>query len=432
MKNIIHFILTDVARSYQVLQVCRLSSVILLSIVLVQCNIASDRIGDFEWFIFLANAGSFFWGLGLKNAFMSYFPNSNSNDQSRLIFNLGIVFFLLGVSAFSVLYFIDFPRLDAMYSYLPWLFCFLVLGTVASLSEHILIVKDNAKTLFFYGVVSYSVYLFGLSYLVVQYRSIQPLLIGLGVWAMLRFLYFIKLVTDYSSLTFDLKLTWKFILFGSPLIVHVLLGAGMEYVDGYLVESYFDRSEFTYFRYGARELPINTIFISALASAFIPLAVRNLDQSLIDIKKRISRLMNFLFPASIVLTLLSPYLFALVYSEEYLVSAQIFNIYLLILCSRILLPQVILYAKQKNQVLMYAAGVEFVLNIGLSVYLMQFYGLYGIAIATVIAFFTQKIILVGYNWRILKIPISDYIDVKRYIYYCIVLYGTFCLTLFFF
>lgn len=362
---------------------------------------------------------------------MSYFPNLDQDTKKRLVFNIGLLFLILGILAFGVLFLIDLPRMESLYTYLPWLFCFMVLGTVASLSEHILIVKQRSKELFYYAFASYSVYLFGLSFLVFYYGQIQPLLIGLGVWACLRFLYFVRLLFEYGSLKFDFRLLSKFLLFGSPLIVHVLMGAGMEYVDGYLVNAYFERSDFTYFRYGARELPINTIFISALASAFIPLAVANLNESLVSIKKRTSRLMDFLFPISIILMLASPYIFSAVYTEEYLISAQIFNIYLLIICSRILLPQIVIYAKHKNSFLMFVSIIEFVINIGLSLYLMQFYGLYGIAFATVIAFLVQKILLILYTWSFLKVPLSAYIHIPKYLLFTFALYITFGISIFF-
>ncbi len=399
---------------------------------MVQFQIDSERIGDFEWFIFLANVSSFFWGLGLKNAFMSYYPGIKPKLKERLIFNLGLLFLILGILAFCVLYFISFPRMELLYSYLPWLFCFVVFGTTASLSEQILIVKQSSKELFYYGFLSYTGYFIGLSFLVYYCKSIQPLFIGLAIWACLRFIYFVRLIVKYSTFALDINLVSKFMFFGFPLILHVLLGGGMEYVDGYIVNAYFERSDFTYFRYGARELPINTIFISAMASAFIPLAVANLNDSLASIKKRISRLMNFLFPISIGLILLSPYIFSRVYSDEYLVSARIFNIYLLIICSRILLPQIVLYAKHRNVFLMVISFVEFAINIGLSLYLMQYYGLYGIAFATVIAFLVQKIILIGFNWIILKVPLSDYISVPQYLLFSFAMYIAFCISLFFF
>ena len=393
----------------------------------MKANLSSERIGDFEWFIFLSNVASFFWGLGLKNAFMSYFPKLENERKEAFISSLIVLFLVFGVIASVVLTVFDFPRLDSLYNYWPYLTCFLVFGTAASLSEHILIVKQRSKSLFYYGLLSFTVYFLGLSYIAIVFQSIQSLFVGLAIWAILRFIYLLSLV-NYRQFSIDVGMMKKFVLFGLPLVFHVLLGGGMEYVDGVLVDNYFTRSDFTFFRYGARELPINTIFISAFASAFIPLAVVNLSDSLEKIKRRTGRLMNFLFPISIVLMLISPYVFTYVYSTDYLVSAQIFNIYLLILCSRILLPQIILYAKHKNSVLMTVSLLEFFINVGLSLFLMSKYGLYGIAFATVVAFFTQKIILIYYNWKVLKVPINAYLDVPKYIFLTLTLYATFILS----
>lgn len=431
LKALYNLVKKDTARSYQSLQVFRLGSVILLSIVLVKLNFKSEHIGDFEWFIFLANVASFFWGMGLKNAFMSFYPKLDSKEKSKLIFSIASLFMLLGMMAFGVLYVIDLPRMDLLYSYLPWLFCFLVLGTTASMAEHILIVEDKSEELFYYGFLSYTTYFLGLSGIAFLYKSIQPLFIGLACWAVFRFIYFLWIAYRQSIFSFDFKLILKFVVFGLPLIVHVLLGAGMEFVDGYLVEAYFERSEFTYYRYGARELPINTILISAMASALIPFAVVNLDSCLSQIKLRTSRLMNYLFPVSMVLMVLSPWIFKYVYSSEFLISAQIFNIYLLIICSRILLPQVIIYAKHRNSLLMLVSIIEFALNISLSLYLMQYFGLMGIAFATVIAFFIQKLILIFYNHIVLKISLNTYLNIPKYIFFTIALYTTFILSTFF-
>ena len=398
----------------------------------MQSGVDAQRIGDFEWFIFLANVASFFWSMGLKNAFMSFFPKQDVDQQKALIFNLAVVLFVLGLLGFGVLALLDLPGMREKYTSLPWLFCFLVLGTVASLAEHLLIVKKRSVTIFAYGFISYASYLFGLSFLIIYLDSIQALFIGLGLWAVLRFLYFVYLCSKFGSYVFDLKLIQKFGLFGLPLIVHVLLGGGMEYVDGFLVETYFDRTNFAYFRYGARELPINTIFISAMASAFIPLAVSNFNHSMVEIKKRTSRLMNYLFPISMILMVCSPYLYALVYAEEYVISAHIFNIYLLIIASRILLPQLVIYAKHRNSVLMLVSIFEFGINIILSLYLMRFYGLYGIAFATVVAYLVQKIILIIYNWTTLGVSVFEYLDVKKYAIYTAALYVIFFLCVIFY
>ena len=157
-----------------------------------------------------------------------------------------------------------------------------------------------------------------------------------------------------------------------------------------------------------------TILIGALSTAMIPLAVNSLTNTLAEVRKKISNLMNILFPISMVLILISPLVFPLIYSQDYEISAQLFNIYLLVICSRVLMPQVVLFAKHSNNFLMLSGLVEFVVNVVLSLYLLQYFGMLGIAWATVIAFLINKIMLSVYAKKKFGVNIKQYLDVKLY------------------
>jgi len=389
---------------------------ILLGVVLVHSGYAKERIGDYEWFLFLASAATFFWGQGLKNGFMSYLPKLDSGLHKRFIFNVFLLFVGLGVLTSGVLWCVGAATNWLGSVDLLLLSCFVCLGIVSSLAEHILIVKDRSKSIFLYGLATFGIYLLGLGSMAIV------------VWGGLRFLYLLALVIKEGEASFDLKLILKFVAFGFPLVLHVLLGGGMEYVDGFLVDNFFSREDFVTFRYGARELPINTVFISALAAATIPFAVSNLSGTLSDVKQRLTKLMHWLFPISIALMLTSPMLYKIVYGDAFLDSAYVFNVYLLIICSRILLPQVAIYAQHKNSILMYVALVELLINIVFSLILMKYYGLVGIAFATVIAFFVQKVILILYTKWKLQIPLATYLNKRTYAFYSVALYLAFGLA----
>jgi len=426
--QLLSHIYNDTTRAYQAFQVFRLLSMILLGVVLVQSGYAKESIGDYEWFLFLASATSFFWGQGLKNGFMSYLPKLDARLHRRFIFNVFVLFVGLGVATSSILWGIG-ATTDWLGSVdLVLLSCFVCLGIVSSLAEHILIVKDRSKAIFFYGLVTFGIYLLGLGVMALYDMSISFLLLALVIWGGIRFLYLLVLVIKEGEWSIDTGLIAKFVFFGFPLILHVLLGGGMEYVDGFLVDNFFSREDFATFRYGARELPINTVFISALAAATIPFAVSNLTGTLSDVKERLTKLMHWLFPISIALMLMSPFLYRMVYGVGFVDSAYVFNVYLLIICSRILLPQVAIYAQHKNTILMYAALVELLVNIVFSLILMRYYGLVGIAFATVIAFLVQKVILILYTkWR-LGIPLATYLNKRTYAIYSLGLYAAFGLA----
>jgi len=211
--------------------------------------------------------------------------------------------------------------------------------------------------------------------------------------------------------------------------LHMLIGGGMEYVDGFIVTSHFeDTGMFAIFRYGAKELPLVTILTAALTATLIPLAVENQQLAIAKIKAEVHQLSRWLFPLTVILMLLSPYLFRLVYTDKFAESAQVFNVYLLIISSRLLLPQVIIYAQQHNFVLVWSAIIEVLVNLGLSLYLVQTHGLAGIAFATVIAYLLNKIILIGYVHFKFQIPLTDYLPVKSYFFYTIFLAFSFLIA----
>ena len=425
---ILQHILKDTTRAYQALQAFRLGAAILISIVLVKLTFTTSEIGDFEWFLFLTNAASFFWSMGLLNAFKSYAPALEDKVEAALVSNLGYVFLLFGIASVAVISCTDYgAELQQQGSWLY--FCaFLIFGITGSISEHLLILKDESKSVFYYGLVSYLSYFVGVALIAYIYHTIFALVVFLAFWACIRFLYTLLLVHRYGNWSFDLALMYRFVAYSAPLIVHVLLGGGMEYIDGYLVDTYYSRDEFTIFRYGARELPINTIFITAMVSTMIPLAVTNLQGTMSDLKLRLTRLMHWLFPCSIVLLIASPTIFKLVYNDGFLKSAFVFNIYLLILCSRIVLPQIILYARQKTKVLMWVGLLELIINIALSLYLIQDYGILGVASATVVAYLIQKLVLVWYCKMKLNVEITSYLDVKVHLWYSLLLYVVFFIT----
>ena len=419
---------TDTTRAYQALQAFRLGTSILLSIVLVKLAFTKSEIGNFEWFLFLTNAVSFFWSMGLLNAFKSYIPTKNKEEQAVLISNITLIFLGLGIIAVSGLYFTNYGRELMLQGNWIYFCIFLVLGISASITEHILIIKENSINLFYYGLASYATYFIGLSTVALWYRSINTLFVFLACWAILRFIYGMLIVNRYGRWSWHLSSGMKFIAYSAPLVIHVLLGGGMEYVDGYLVDAYYSRDDFTVFRYGARELPINTIFITAMVATMIPLAVSNLNLTLTDLKARLNKLMHWLFPCSIILILTSPLIFQAVYNDGFLKSAFVFNIYLLILCSRLVLPQVILYAKQKNSILMWVGLLELIVNISLSLYLIQDYGILGIAFATVVAYIIQKTALVAYCKARLKVDLSEYLNIKTHMLYSALLYSAFVIS----
>ena len=234
------------------------------------------------------------------------------------------------------------------------------------------------------------------------------------------------LTVQFSHLKLDIQLLRAFALLAFPLLLHNLIGSSVEYIDGFIVTSHFEEEgAFTLFRYGSKELPLVTLLVSALVAALLPEVSENVAKSLGNIKQKTLRLAHILFPASILLMLLSEWLFTNVFNPEFREAAAVFNVYLLILSSRILLPQVIVIAKQQNYFLVIAGIIELIINVILSLIFVRIWGLPGIAFASVLAYLLNKVLMIIFLKSRFQINPSQYIPLNWYFFYNLLLFGTF-------
>jgi hypothetical protein len=209
---------------------------------------------------------------------------------------------------------------------------------------------------------------------------------------------------------------------------HAFNSGLMDYIDGWIVSGYFGEDMFARYRYGARELPINALLIGGLVSGLIPRFSKLGTVDATVVKEESARLIRTIIPANCLLLLASPLLYELVYSEEFVISARIFNIYALTLLSRIIIGQVYLYVFQKNWVLALSTLGEIILNIVLSLILLERFGLLGIPSATVIAFALHKVFITIYVGRRLGAPLTTYVPLKLYALASIALLASFVIA----
>jgi O-antigen/teichoic acid export membrane protein len=154
---------------------------------------------------------------------------------------------------------------------------------------------------------------------------------------------------------------------------------------------------------------------------------QKLVDSLKVLKDKSRRLMHILFPMTIVLLFFAKPLYIHLFNPSFSRSADVFVVYLLLIMSRIVFPQTILIGLKKTRIILIASVVELFLNIGLSLMLIPKYNIVGVALATVIVYLVEKIVLVFYNYFKLKIKPKDYIPLGVYFFYSTILIVLFVL-----
>ena len=309
-----------------------------------------------------------------------------------------------------------------------WIVVYLLFGPVTVITEMIYMLYHRPDRIVYYTHWIYNIQLVLIVIAIVGVGTVHALVIAITIWVVIKILWLLSVLRTYADWTVDSTMIKVFGLFSLPLILQFVISHSASYVDGIIVNYYFEESQFPVFRYGAKELPITTILVVSMASAMIPLAVTHLQDTLVAIKRRTRIMMHYLFPLSAILILISPLLFKRVYSAEYVLSAQIFNVYLLILISRILVPHIIMLSQKKNVPLLVFAIIELAVNVGLSILWASQYGLVGVAFATLVANLAHTMMMITYNAFVLSILPYSYIDWKPYLSYSLLLVCAFVLS----
>jgi O-antigen/teichoic acid export membrane protein len=302
---------------------------------------------------------------------------------------------------------------------LKWLQVYIIFVVPAHITEYFYLVKKKNTALVVYAVVSFSIQFLLVVVPAVLNQSVEFILTGLVISAILRYAWLWGLFIYFREIHYSSSFVKKHLKLGGPLVAATFLSGSAQFVDGFIVTSRFDENTFAIFRYGARELPLAMLLANALSNAMLPEFARKerLQENLANLKKSVTRLMHFLFPVTAILLLISHPVFPVLFNPRFEESATIFNIYLLLIISRLLMPQTILNGLKYTGEIMRASFIELALNVSLSLLFVQYWGIAGIAFATFVAYLFEKIYLIVTVKRKLNIRLVDYHPVRYFVIY---------------
>lgn len=419
----------------QLYQLMRFSTVFLISILLSKSGLSTVEIGHYEYFLFLAGLVSFFWISGLINSFLSLYNRFPKDDKNPLFFSTTVV--VLGFSALSglILYFLMISGFDAIKPDLQGLelllLIYVILAGPASLVENFHLVRNESKKIIRYAWISFPFQVLVTGIPVLAGYGIEGAFMGLIAGMILRILWLIRFLIQSSSFKIDKSFSLQLLKSGWPLMLVALLGGSTQYIDGAVITAYFNPESFAIFRYGAREFPLVILFANAFSNAMVPAFSEHSDirVPLAEIKKKSRQMMHFLYPASFALLLCSAWLYPRVFNPEFAGGAVIFNIYLLLISSKLVFPQTILLGQRKNIFLLNISIILTMAHIGLALILVQISGMAGVAFTAVIINLIEKTIFFIYLKKKEEIALKEYLDIRWWFIYNLILAALFIFSL---
>lgn len=387
----------DTVKAYQFFSLARKGGILFLGIYLAKTGWSLEKIGYWEGLLFSVTLLGSFWLEAWVKTFLTEAREHNDQLTSlfRWIVDRVFLFALLTGSLWwfgkSIWELFLLPHVPLDWAQPFILFAALWLPTLILPAYYLS--REKAGALWLLSV--YYLIGFPLSFIIFdqQYPMEYQALLGLMIWVfplviILSVEYFSKYAQQQSVNTKQVWVKWR------TLLVYSLLAVMAPLIDAWLVQFWYnDPSVFAMFRYGARELPLVGTLAAGLSTAMIPQFSQDWQGSLAELRTRIRRLVIFLYPPVILIIIFAPVLYEYVFSQEFISSSYIFQIYLMLTISQLLIVQPLVLARGKEKWLVQAAVGELIANLMLSLILGYYFGVIGIAWATVLAFIYEKAFL---------------------------------------
>lgn len=410
-------------RGFQLFQVLRFGMIFTGGIILAKSSLSIGDVGIFETFLFLSTAVSFFWVSGLMNVLLSRYPAKHTDERGKELFgsavNLYSVNLLLIITGWAAGPYLRGILPQEILPYYRHLLIYIFLNNPTYLIEHIFLLNNRPLRLAGYGIFQFTAHLAAIGTAIFMQSGLVGIFTNLILVALFKNFLLISLLKVYGKPFKGMVQPLEQLINAVPLMGGLLLAGSAEYIDGYLVSSHFGNDAFAIFRYGAREFPLSLLLANSLSAAFVPrLAASGSDgKSLESLKSESRGLMHLLFPVAIIFILISHWMYPVLFRPQFAQSAGIFNIYLLLVASRMLFPQAIVYGHNKSRVVFMIALAELAINIAASLTMMGFFGINGVAYGTLIAFLAEKTFLILYCKYKLGIPPSSFIPLRTWSFY---------------
>jgi O-antigen/teichoic acid export membrane protein len=414
----------------------RFAIFLIISIVYAKSQLTRAEIGSWELFLFFSNLLSFFWVTGIIQSLLPLYHRNKTyrrvgeygEGKSPEIFNA----FLL-LSFFSLLFFALGQSVKGYVSdevpYINLLLLYLLLSNPVCLIEYIYLLNNRSHRIIQYGLITYTAQLILILVPFIAGKNIIWSVYGLLAITGIRWIWLIILLRRYTEMRISYEFMKEHLYLATPLIITSLISGSAQYIDGLILYTvYNDPATFATFRYGAKEFPLVLALANGLSNAMLPEFSTRLQmkESLAKIRAKSKRLMHLLFPLAMLMLLFAKWIYPRMFTHEFMRSADIFMVYSLLIIPRLVFPQTIVIGRKKTQITLIAAIIGMAINIPLSIYLARDYGgdglgTVGVALATFFVYTIEKIFLAAYVWIKMKIKPSEYIPLKIYAVYCVLI-----------
>ena len=407
----------------QMYQVMRTGSAVLTGVVLAKSTLSTAEIGQWEMLLYVGTTLTFFWVNGLLQSVAGMYAQAPEIRRPAVLYNSFVVFCMIALLVFLLLA-SGQPGILRLLTgireipHLEWYALFLLFNLPSYPLEYVYLLRQKPNAIVWWGAFSFGFYLLALGVPVLCGYGLETGIIAIAGLALVKFLWTLREISGFRWYSPDWPLIQQYIRFALPLVLSSVVSNLMLLLDNWLVNWYYqDPAVFAVYRYGAREFPLVPALLFALGASLVPVIAENQALGLAELKRRTTGMMHVLFPITALAMLTSDWWFPLVFNQNFRESAFLFNIYLLTLCSRVLLPSAIMLSKGDTGAVFRITLLEFAVKLILGLTFINFFGLPGLAFSVVLSFWVEKAGLIWLLEKKHRISTTDWVDWRWYLGY---------------
>jgi O-antigen/teichoic acid export membrane protein len=379
-------------------------SIFILSVILSR-YFTKDDYGTYLHIQMIANISIWAFLLGIPHGIYYFLPRAE-NQRNYVLTTLAMIGSISVIVSAVVFYntsslsqLLSNPRIEDL-SYV--LLCLVFVQIPLTVFEPIMLtakrVKEFASIELFFNVS----FFFAVAIPVYFDRPMVEILWWLvGVYSIhsVIVLYYALLIAYYFKETqvdgdkFGLKGQIKYTL---PIGLSMNVMEMSRYVDKIVVSNQSTPDSYALYARGAMEIPVISIIANTLDNLLMPSFVqaykdKKVDEIIVIWHASIRLMAAFIYPCCLFLICSAPLLIPAIFSEKYIGSVIIFQIYTLGLLSRISTFDIIMRAIGRTKEIFWITLMTVVTNLVLTLLFMKIWGLLGAPIATVLTLLFMRL-----------------------------------------
>ena len=398
-------------------------SVFLLSILLAR-YLTLDEYGTYIQVMLIANTAIYFFLLGIPSS-VYFFLIRAHNKKQFLLRTIAIIHLLALLAAF-----IGYQGSDQLASLLnnerladfAFIYVLFILFQIPiKLFEPIMISSDRVKEFIWINLSFNALFFFAIAIPLVLYEDISLIFTWMAVFFAAQYLViYVSIARSYFALVeaFEQEGKPEHVTLLSQLKYSIPIGTSgaisevAHIVDRIIISGYFNPAQLAIFNRGAMEIPMLNVVINSLGNILMPKFVQayadNRPDQIIGYWHSSVIIIAFaVYPTMAYLIATADLLIPLLFSEKFLPSVIIFQVYSLVFLTRITTYDAIIRAVGKTVSLLRVTILSIVLNVALTVLLIEMIGMVGAVVATVIVAFIIRAELLRIIKNLLGIRFVD-------------------------